>query len=754
MPASATANPPETAARMALYWASILGVNVFPLPPGEKIAHGLSFTAPGASFQDEATVRAAFGGNVRDANIGWRTGGGRVVLDLDVKHGQKGPETMLQAAWAAGVDAVSILHLADLTGAALVETPSGGYHLIWDSGGHEEFSHSNRIWRGEFGEKAGIDVRGRNGYCLAPGSWLPEASEGKRGHRRYRLLHMPACGLLGPVPDWAAARLVRWREDATAKPRVASWYLGAVPEGMERWPEMPAGGWHPSTTARARAMAQSPKWHARQGNRNNVGFGLACDLTRGWLLPRAIVRAILHEWNARNVEPPLPGYEVEALAHRGENGQRALGSLNPEIPDFQAEGAEETGGADRPAATAIPVRSGDGGGGEEDNEPSFERRSFRDIEEQDLEWAVDTIFPIGVLGLLLGVPGLGKSQLLYRMMADLTHGCPFAGRATRKGKVLLITHEDDPGRVIKRRLRAAGVDMAMIDHLHQVVEPVIRGAKVRKRKVMFDLSKHVEALRRDLAAHPDTRVVIIDPLNAYFGAKADSYKASDIYALLTPFVEVAQEANVALVGVLHPPRSSMAVPGSSMMRTPGGQGLTGVTRALWEILPDPRCPGGGNMLFVNGKPSYTGTNVPGFGFRIEGVELAPAPADGGGNGHASAKTSRAVILEESVDLTAAQVFDLAKQATDGRRSENANSAKQQAKDLILKVLEPAPHHQRKKRILDLAKKAGISQATVYRAYTELETAGAIHTTINPFDDDVAITSLNAAFGVGLPIQPQ
>lgn len=123
------------------------GHKVFPLPAGAK-------KPPPKDWQRIATnVPAAVEAMFRDrphANYGVLTGEGFVVIDVDPKRG--GAHTLRRLQQEHG----------ELPPTFTVVTPSGGLHLYFATG--DALANSvDRIG-------PGVDVRGRGGYVVGPGS--------------------------------------------------------------------------------------------------------------------------------------------------------------------------------------------------------------------------------------------------------------------------------------------------------------------------------------------------------------------------------------------------------------------------------------------------------------------------------------------------------------------------------------------------------------------------------------------------------
>ena len=69
---------------------------------------------------------------------------------------------------------------------------------------------------------------------------------------------------------------------------------------------------------------------------------------------------------------------------------------------------------------------------------------------------------------------------------------------------------------------------------------------------MFSLISDLEPLRRKIIEIGDVRLVLIDPISAYLGVgKVDSFRGTDVRAVLTPLTTLAVDTKVAVIGVMH-----------------------------------------------------------------------------------------------------------------------------------------------------------------------------------------------------------
>jgi len=184
-----------------------------------------------------------------NANIGIRTGAvsNLVVLDIDVRHGGDASLATLRAEHGAIPVTVTVR--------------TGGGHHYW-------FQHPDGPVENRVNLRPGIDLKGDNGYVVAPPSL----------HHSGRLYNFDAAGHIlkvpvAPMPGWLLD-LARRRNEAQL-PTTAD---GDIPEGT----------------------------------RNSTLYGLARSLKIKGLSATAVQAALLEE-NAARCKPALPATEVEVI---------------------------------------------------------------------------------------------------------------------------------------------------------------------------------------------------------------------------------------------------------------------------------------------------------------------------------------------------------------------------------------------------------------------------------------------------------
>lgn len=202
-----------------------------------------------------------------------------------------------------------------------------------------------------------------------------------------------------------------------------------------------------------------------------------------------------------------------------------------------------------------------------------------DIKPEHVEWLVDQSFPLGMLAVIGGQPGLGKSQISINLAAGITtgKGLPGTGSFNNLGSVIILANEDDASRTIRPRLDAAGADISRV----HIVEGVAReGADVD----MFQLDQDIADLRERALQIGDVKLIIIDPPSAYLGTKVDSYKDSDVRRVLMPLGTLAQETGAMILLIVH---LNKRTDGGAQQRFSGSTAWTAAPRVGFMVVEDP-----------------------------------------------------------------------------------------------------------------------------------------------------------------------
>lgn len=309
-------------------------------------------------------------------------------------------------------------------------------------------------------------------------------------------------------------------------------------------------------------------------------------------------------------------------------------------------------------------------------------RRASDIAIEPIEWAWQNRIAIGKQTLIVGEPGLGKSQLTTFLAAAITTGGPWPcgeGNAPL-GSVIILSAEDDAADTILPRLIAAGADVSRV-----LIVSSVRDGKNRRS---FNLQADLDLLQQEISKVGDVRLVIIDPISSYMG-KSDSHKNADVRSVLEPVGEMAARLRVAVVSVTH---KSKGKGGSAINAAIGSIGFTGVVRAAFMVEKDP--DDADRRLFLQIKNNIA-RDAGGLAFRI-GQHMI----DGG-------------IVASAIYWDAERVTCTADEVLAANESGSDRSTRTEAEEFLSEFLASGPRPQ--KEVKEHAEGADISWATIKRA---------------------------------------
>jgi AAA domain-containing protein/bifunctional DNA primase/polymerase-like protein len=237
---------------------------------------------------------------------------------------------------------------------------------------------------------------------------------------------------------------------------------------------------------------------------------------------------------------------------------------------------------------------------------NLETVTAADVKISAVEWLWRGRFAVGKLSLIAGLPDRGKSQIACDMTARITTTTgdkhwPCGEGIAPIGNVIVFSAEDDPSDTLVPRLMAAGADLKRV----QLVKMVRTEAGERR---MFDLTADLEHLRAAIATAGDVKLVIFDPLNAYFGhgRRVDTFRGNEVRAVLGPMADLAAELKVAVLGLLHFNKKTDVT--NVMLRISDSLAFVAAARAVYAVVEDDENK---RNLLVRGKNN-----------------LAPAASDG------------------------------------------------------------------------------------------------------------------------------
>jgi len=224
----------------------------------------------------------------------------------------------------------------------------------------------------------------------------------------------------------------------------------------------------------------------------------------------------------------------------------------------------------------------------------LEDAPLTEFASEPVRWLWDAWLPRGVVTLMDGNPGVSKSTLVADLVARITTGRCWpdgSSGAGRPGRAMWITSADDPGRVLRPRIEAAGGEASLVRFVKgEVVFPSGAGP-------FTDLVVRRAAEAEGLA------LVILDPLFSHIDATVRTIADAEMRkGVMNPLNAAAEAAGVAILVVCHFSKDTTA---SAINRGAGSLGgIVGAARALWTVVPDPHDESGEAKVVGVSKLNY------------------------------------------------------------------------------------------------------------------------------------------------------
>ncbi len=204
-----------------------------------------------------------------------------------------------------------------------------------------------------------------------------------------------------------------------------------------------------------------------------------------------------------------------------------------------------------------------------------------EVKPVEINWLWHERVPVGAITILAGRPGEGKTMASIDFAARVTTGKPFPdGALCEVGNVLLISGEDDPAYTIRPRLDAHGADAHRVTLLRSV-RHVVPGKP--PAEVMFTL-EDISILEQAITTIGGVRLLVIDPIGSFLGAKADAHRDNEVRGVLAPLALLAEKYSIAVLIVAHIRKASADHADDLIL---GSRAFTGIARSVLHISRDP-----------------------------------------------------------------------------------------------------------------------------------------------------------------------
>ena len=225
-------------------------------------------------------------------------------------------------------------------------------------------------------------------------------------------------------------------------------------------------------------------------------------------------------------------------------------------------------------------------------------------------WAWRGRIVLGMLNVVVGEPGLGKSTFVYDLAAKLSRGDLDGDLYMQPAGALVVTYEDHIASVVRPRLEAAGADLLRVQDI---------GIKQDGAEDLLTLPNDIELIRQAIE-HTNARLLTVDPIVASLPGEVNSHRDQDVRRVLAPLSQLAERYGVAVVVVMHVNKSTAK---QFFQRVGASVGFTGAARSMLLVARDPDDPDGERGLrrvLAHGKCNV-GPLTPSLSFEVEAVEM-------------------------------------------------------------------------------------------------------------------------------------
>jgi len=318
----------------------------------------------------------------------------------------------------------------------------------------------------------------------------------------------------------------------------------------------------------------------------------------------------------------------------------------------------------------------------------LETTTFSTVRTKRIKWIWPGYLAAGKLTMFVGAPDCGKTQIGADLAARVTKGLywPDKSGPAPMGDVLVFNAEDDLADTLVPRFIAAGANLKRV-----------HGAEMKSGT--FNLAENMKQLEAMIT--PSIKLVIIDPITAFLGAKIDTFRQTHVRSVLTPLAKLASERSVAILMIAHFNKNSKET--NPMYRISDSAAFSAACRCIMGVGREP--DGEGRLIFQRMRNSLSAySKAIGLGYYIEETKVE---TDDG-----SVKQPRVVWDDQPVDISLEECLKPAKWKASPRLDAAVDWLKKQLSRTSMSRAKVAD-------LRKLASKRNITSTTLHRAMEEL-----------------------------------
>jgi putative DNA primase/helicase len=310
---------------------------------------------------------------------------------------------------------------------------------------------------------------------------------------------------------------------------------------------------------------------------------------------------------------------------------------------------------------------------------------------EPVRWLWPGFLPAGMLTILGGAPGCGKTTIALSLAATVTSGgtWPDGSRGNPPGDVIVWSGEDAHA-VLSARLVAMGADMRRVHFIDGIT-----GSDGEA----FDPGRDMPLLEKTAERLSAPRLLILDPIVS--AVAGDSHKGAEVRRSLQPVVALAQRLGCAVIGVTHFSKGTAGRdPAERITGSIAFAALARLVLVAAKVQAD--ADGEPRRVLVRAK-SNIGPDDGGFAYSLDRVEVAPEVE------------GQRVLWLDALEGSARDVLAEAESDPDG---DDESSALDEAVQFLRSELRDGPKPA--KAIFREARDAGHSERTIKRAKAGLQ----------------------------------
>ena len=172
-----------------------------------------------------------------------------------------------------------------------------------------------------------------------------------------------------------------------------------------------------------------------------------------------------------------------------------------------------------------------------DGKQPYSVKYYREIKAKKVEWLWYPYIPYGKITIIQGDPGEGKSTVAINLASIISNGevLPLEKEKTASKAVVYQNCEDGKEDTIVPRLIACGADLGKVAYIEESDTALELGDE-RLARVLDETG---------------AKVLILDPVQAYWGANTDMNRAGAIRPIMNQLARMAQQKNCAIIMIGH-----------------------------------------------------------------------------------------------------------------------------------------------------------------------------------------------------------